>query len=233
MTGLAVLAALPGAGCRMVSPVLFETPSAHARGEALPLAVGVRELEKVGTQRITDVTTYGTFGIIAFSARMPRRSEADYMGNALANALRSSGAFTYVYGTPFDTKDVDVVLGLRAERCRIENNTLYGTAVNHASMIPTIGTFIEIGVLVGLIPQEYFTMDWSLVCTVATPEGKVIKEYKHVCSDADWVNLWSQPYANYMWYDSIFLRHFEEAVQSFLKSIDTDRAEILRAAGKA
>jgi hypothetical protein len=218
-------------GCRIVSPLMLEPSSDQASGDALPLAVGVSPIQKDGAQRLTHVQTYQVLGIMGMSARMPRREEPDYLNKSIANALQASGTFQYVYPTPFDHADVDVVISVEVRNCRLAN-TPFGTVTNHLQMVPTAGMVISIGQLLAIIPQEHFKMEWEMVCKVSTREGRLIKEYTHVCKDGDFVSLWSQPFGNYMWYESLFVKQFGAAMDLFTTSIRNDRSEILQAVGR-
>ena len=161
---------------------------------------------------------------------MPRRSETDYLNKSIANALRANGMFKYVYSTPYDPEDVDLVLTVHIEKC-IMNNTMYGTVLNHVVCvpIPLVPQIIQVGELVGVIPMEKFIVQWNIVYKVSTPSGKVIKQYRHECNETEMVNLWAQPFGNYMWYDSIFLKNFEAGITAFEKTFKKDRALILGA----
>jgi hypothetical protein len=64
---------------------------------------------------------------------------------------------------------------------------------------------------------------------LATRDGKVIKTYSHACNEWQFVNMWKQPFANYMWYESIFLKNFTKAMGTLTQGLETDRAEILKA----
>jgi len=212
----------------MISPVLLETPSSKTRAEALPLAVGVKAPEVTGSHRVSNIMTYQTLGIMGVGARMPRRDETDYFNKSITDALRANGNFQYIYATPFDPQDVDLVLNVKLRSCKLENSN-YGTIINHCQMIPTVGIFVSIGTLVGVIPMEYFTVSWAIDFELATRDGKVIKTYSHACNEWQFVNMWKQPFANYMWYESIFLKNFTKAMGTLTQGLETDRAEILKA----
>jgi len=208
---------------------MLETASSSA-GSPLPIAVGISKIKKAGSHRISDIATYQSFGIVGMKARMPRRSETDYMNKSIANALRADGTFRYVYATPYDPKDVDLIISVHLQECKMENS-IYGTALNHVTYlpIPLVNPFVPLGELAGIIPMERFSVKWTMVFNVSTPSGKLLKQYKHACNDSDMVNLWSQPFANYMWYDSLFISNFEDAISTVTKNFRKDRAEILAA----
>jgi hypothetical protein len=213
----------------MVSPLMLETAS-RSRGTPLPIAVGIGKITKAGSQRITSINTYQNLGIIGLSARMPRRSETDYLNKSIANALRADGMFKYVYSSPYDPEDIDLAITVHLEKC-VMNNTMYGTLINHVVCLPLppFTTFVQIGELVGIVPMEKFVVQWNIVFKLSTPSGKIIKQYRHACDETDMVNLWSQPFGNYMWYDSIFIKNFEAAIDAFSRTFQKDRALILGA----
>lgn len=212
----------------MISPVLLEMPSSKTRAEALPLAIGVNALEVSGSHRVSNIMTYQSFGLMGVGARLPRRDETDYFNKSITDALRANGNFQYIYATPFDRQDVDLVLNVKLRSCKLENSN-YGTAIAHGQMIPTLGMFVSLGTLIGVIPQEYFSVNWKIDFELETRDGKVIKTYSHACNEFQFVNMWKQPFANYMWYESIFLKNFSKAVDALTQGIEKDRAEISQA----
>lgn len=226
---LVVAAVCLGTGCRIVSPLLLEIPSARTPDDAMPLAIGVSEITKAGPQRMSHVQSYYSLGFFGMGARMPRRSEPDYLNKSLTAALRADGLFKYVYATPFDRDDVDLVLTFDVQKATLKNSA-YGTIVNHLQMVPAVGFLVGLGQLVTLVPQEHFSIEWDITCTVTDRSGKALKTYTHRCRDRDFVNLWEQPFGNYMWYESVFLKHFRDACDTFAAGMNEDRAELLRAA---
>jgi hypothetical protein len=222
-----------GSGCRIVSPILLETPSSKSRVEAMPVALGIKAPDVSGSHRVSNIMTYQTLGIMATGARLPRRDETDYINKSITDALRANGTFQYIYATPFDRQDVDLVLSVKLRSCKLDNSN-YGTIINHCQMIPIppIGQLISLGMLVGVIPMEQFSVNWKIDFELATRDGKIIKTYSHACDEQAFVNMWKQPFANYMWYESIFLKNFTSAVATLTKGVEKDRAEILQAVSK-
>jgi len=215
-------------GCRIVSPLLMETPSSKTRTEAMPLAIGVNAPQVFGSHRVSNIMTYQGLGLMGIGARMPRRDETDYINKSMTDALRANGTFQYIYSTPFDRQDVDMILNVKLRSCQMENSN-YGTTITHCQMIPTVGMFISLGTLTGLVPMEHFFVNWKIDFELVTGDGKVIKTYSHACKDWQFVNLWKQPFANYMWYESIFLKNFTSATETLTRGIEKDRVEILQA----
>ncbi len=214
-------------GCRMVSPILLETPVSKSRANALPLTIGVEEITKNGSQKLTSVLTYTSFGIMAMGGKMPRRSEADYFNKSITNALRGSGNFQYVYATPFDIKDVDLTLEVKINEFVIDNG-IYGSLIAHSGNIPVIGILFSLGQMLAIIPQEHFTGNWNLIFNLKNKSGKVIATYKEKTSFNDYATMWEQPFATYMWYEAPWIEDFKKAINSVNAKIKRDRDIIMK-----
>ena len=217
---------LAGSSCTITSPVMLETPAPKSRSNALPYTVGVSKISKKGSQSLTKIKTFQTFGLMQMSGRMPRRSETDYYNKSFVNALRSNGLFSYVYGTPYDRNDVDLIIEVEMNDFIIKNSP-YGTLMSHAGFVPVIGIFVNLGVLVNAIPQEHFSGRWAIQYHLKTKSGKLIKTYKDDKAFRDFVRLWEQPFAKYSWYESQWLSLFNTSLNNIQAEIRKD-SELIR-----
>jgi len=46
------------------------------------------------------------------------------------------------------------------------------------------------------------------------------------------VNVYEQPFGNYLWYNSVFQKEFFKAMDYFVSQMKKDRDKIMQAAGK-
>jgi hypothetical protein len=217
-------------GCTSTSPVLLQLPSERAGSAKLPLKAGVTVVEKSGSQQISTIETCAQFGLWKFFAKMPRRSEVEYFSQSVGDYFRDTKTFSYCYDDPFDRNDVDLVVRMRAKDLKIENTAL-GTTVQTLNSIPYIGLCSNLYTLVGG-RIETFKITYSLEMIVETPSGEEISRYEISGSGKDGVDVYEQPFGNYMWYDSIFQKEFFKAMDYFVAQMMDDRSKIMGAIGK-
>lgn len=218
-------------GCAMVSPVLLQLPTEDAGSGKVPLKVGLAQVQKAGGQDLTHISTYAMLGIYQFYGRMPRRSEADYMSRAMGDYLRDKKTFSYIYNEPFDRNDVNLVLKARLADFDMKNNTGFSTLLQHVGMIPVVGIVGAVWMLAGL-PMEFFATSQDLEFVLETPAGKEVATYRFKTGASDGVNMYEQPFGNYMWYDSVFQQEFFKLMGQFEAAVSQDRAKLMAAAGK-
>lgn len=226
LIGLAVW----GTGCTSTSPILLQLPSERGGTAEIPLKVGITTAEKSGDQVLTKIDTCAELGIFHYYAKMPRRSEPDYFSQSVGDYFRDTKTFSYCYDSPFDRNDIDLVVRMKMKDFRISNTQL-GTALNNLSIIPYVGLCVNLYLLAGG-RQETFLIQYSLEMIVETPAGKEIARYETSGSGADGINIYEQPFGNYMWYDSIFQKEFFKAMDYFVSQMKNDRAKIMQALGK-
>lgn len=225
--GMAFTVIVLVAGCSSTSPVLMQLPAEAGGSAEFPISVGVLKATKVGDQKLTNMKTYGMLGLYQFGARMPRREEIDFLSRAISEYLRDSKTFTYVYDQPFNRDDVDLIIKTELEKFDM-NNSVYGTVMQNVGFIPTIGFIIQLSQLVG-VPQETFHFDYRFTMKVETPSGQELAAYTFEGSDWDTADLYDQPFANWLWYDSLFQKMFFQAMEDFKGKFRQDK-EIIMAA---
>lgn len=217
-------------GCSSTSPIMLQLPSARGGTADLPLKVGVTTAEKTGEQKLSKIDTCAELGVFHFYAKMPRRSEPEYFSRSVGDYLRDTKVFSYCYDDPFDHNDVDLVLRMKMKDFLIDNTAL-GTTLNHLSLIPYAGLCVTLYMVAGL-PQETFLIRYNLEMTLETTAGKEIARYETSGSGSEGVNIYEQPFGNYLWYGSIFQKEFFKAMDYFVGQMKNDRAKIMQAAGK-
>jgi hypothetical protein len=225
-SGFILLILILGSSCTVTSPVMLEAQITKSTSNALPYTVGVSKITKKGSQQLTKIKTYQTLGIMQMSGRMPRRSEVDYYNKAFTNALRSNSLFSYVYATPFDRNDVDLVIDIEIDNFNISNSS-YGTLISHASFVPVVGIFASLGVLINVVPQEYFSGGWGISYHLKNKSGKLIKTYTDEQVFQDYVGMWEQPFASYSWYESAWIKLFNDSLNRIQSEIRKD-SELIR-----
>lgn len=215
-------------GCSSTSPVLLQLPSEQAGTADVPLKVGIEKAHKPGDQRLSDISTCTGLGCYTFHARMPRRDEVDYFSRAIGDYLRDAKAFSYCYDQPFDRNDVDLVLSPRLNDVRLYNSG-YGTFMAVWSSIPYIGLPPQILQLLGM-PQQLYRAKYDLTVVVSTPTGREVARYSAAVFERDAVNMYKQPFGNYLWYDSVFQEAFFKAMNQVLVQMKADRSRLMQAA---
>jgi hypothetical protein len=223
--------AMWGSGCSSTSPVLLQLPSERGGTAEIPLKIGVDNASKPGSQQITDIDTCAVLAFRQYYGKMPRRSEVNYFAASVGDYLRDTKTFSYCYDAPFDRNDVDLVLKLNLDAVSMHNSGFWGTFMNSWASIPYLGFPVQIGYLVGL-PQEGFGSDLKYTAVIETPVGKEVARYKLAADMNDFVNMYEQPYGNYMWYDSVFQKAFFSTLDQLKASLVKDRAKIMAGAGK-
>lgn len=214
--------ALQLAGCRTTSPVMLQLPSAKNGDAAIPAKIGVNPIAKSGSTRISDIG-YTIIGIYWIEAKMPRRAEADYVQQAIADHLNDSRVFQYAYITPFDKQKVDLTMDIAFDRYNLTNARTYANIIN----IPYINLLTLFG-----IPQDIFRSDIQATCTLKTTAGAEIARYTYSGKASDSVTLYAMPYGNYLWYESVFRQQFDQMMTTFYRGIEADKAKIQAAIQK-
>ena len=217
---------LATSSCTITSPVMLERQTSVSTANALPFTLGVEDMEKKGSQKLTDISSVNMLGIFTMNARMPRRSETDYLNKSFANALRGEGLFEYVYATPFEASDVDVTLSIELKKYDIDNS-IYGSIESHCGLIPVVGIFVLIGELATVVPKEHFHGGWDIVYTLKNRDGKTIKSYTDKQAFDDYVDMWQQPFATYTWYESEWRKLFDQSLSRLAGQIRADKKLIL------
>jgi hypothetical protein len=219
--GFVFLILMLAASCTITSPVMLEAQVTKSTSNALPYTVGVAKITKKGSQQLTKIKTYQTLALVQVGGRMPRRSEVDYYNKAFVNALRSNSLFNYVYATPYDQNDVDLVIDIEIENFNISNSS-YGTIMSHATFVPVVGIFASLGMLINVVPQEYFSGGWAISYHLKNKNGKLIKTYKDKQSFTDFVRMWEQPFGSYSWYESAWIKLFNSSLNRIQAEIRKD-----------
>ncbi len=215
-------------GCSSTSPVLLQLPGERAGTAEIPLKVGIARAVKSGQQTLTDISTCFLLNCTTMHAKMPRRDEVDYLGKSIGDYLRDTKIFSYCYDEPFDRNDIDVILRPRFNNVRLHNSG-YGTFMNSWATIPYLGFPVQVAMLLGL-PQELFRARYNISISLETPTGYEIALYDVHVYMKNAVNIYKQPYGNYMWYNSVFQKAFFSAMDQFVAQLRRDRNMILRAA---
>ena len=207
--------------CQMVSPVILQSPQeAESKTAAvLPFKIGVDDVVKKGDADISNAS-FTILGFYTFKARMPRKDERNYVTQSIADHMNDNSIFNISYVAPYNPKNVDLKVQFEFDEYDIKNNKLYANIIN----LPLINILAILGA-----PQEHFTSNIKVKINLVKTNGKIIKSYEYAATDNEWVSLYKQPYANYMWYGSIFQKEFDKMMQFFYGKMQNDKAEILKA----
>jgi hypothetical protein len=207
--------------CQMVSPVILQSPAAveKSTGSVLPFKLGVDKISKKGKAELTDAG-FTILGIYHFKAKMPRQDEKDYLTQSIADHLNDSRIFNVSYVSPYNPKNVDVKVSFSFEEYALTNNKFYANFIN----LPLIQLVTLLGV-----PQDRFSSDIKVKINLHTTGGKLIKSYDYASTNSEWVTLYRQPYANYMWYDSVFQKEFDKMMKFFYAKLKADKVQIVKA----
>jgi hypothetical protein len=205
----------------------MQLPSEKGGTADFPVKVGVAKCVKEGDQELSDIKTYMMLGIYQMGAKMPRRDEVDFFSKAIGDYFRDTKTFSYCYDAPFSMEDVDLVLRPKISELKLSNSIL-GTTIGTLGLVPFVNLAVVVYQLVGL-PQETFSMEYDLQIVVETPAGKKIAEYQIQGNGSDSVNLYEQPFGNYMWYDSVFQKEFFMGMDSVKEQMKADHSKILAA----
>lgn len=212
-------------GCRSTSPVLLQMPSVKTSEVEFPLKLGVGQLEKAGSQRISSIG----FTIMFFywiDAKMPRRTETDYVLQSVADHVNDNRMFRYAYIEPFDPAKVDLTMEIKFDQYDCKN-ALGGV---YASVLATV-PYISLLPLFG-VPQDIFSTRIRASCVLKTRSGQEVARYSYQGRKVtDAVTLYEMPYGNYLWYDSVFRREFDQMMTSFYGQMRNDKAKIMAAVG--
>ena len=222
------LAAVISTGCAVRSPVLMFTRQSTTNPKQLPLRVGI-VLEASPDQDPTTIITvqYNPFPIMTLTAAFPKPVEMEYVQDAVVDYFRDSGLFRYTYPYPFDSRDVDVVVRVRPTRILCDNDTGYSGGITLAeSLLSYIGL-----IMILACPQEHFSADFAMEFIVQKPDGTEIAKYTAAQADKAWVYIYAQPFANYMWYESVFRKCFLGVMDEVRGHIERDADKITAAAG--
>jgi len=220
-----VMLACTGTGCRSTSPILLQMPSEKGGAAEFPFKLGVNPIEKDQSSRISDAKFTMMF-IYWIDGRMPRRKETDYVHQSVSDHLNDGKMFKTAYIAPFDPTKVDLTMDIHFEeyKCSNAGGGLYASVMAFP--------FINLLTLLG-IPQEIFSTDIKAVCSLKTREGKLVGKYSYTGHDWDAVTIYEMPYGNYLWYDSVFRREFDNMMQSFYGQMRKDKQKITAEASKA
>jgi hypothetical protein len=207
--------------CQIVSPVILQSPEAAERKTetVLPFKLGVDKIEKKGKAELTNAG-FTIMGIYHIKAKMPRNDEKDYLTQSIADHLNDSSIFNISYVTPYNPKNVDVKVSFSFDEYALTNNKFYANFIN----LPLIQLVTLFGV-----PQDRFSSDIKVKISLHTTSGKLIKSYDYASANSEWVSLYKQPYANYMWYDSVFQKEFDKMMKFFYSKLKSDKVQIVKA----
>jgi hypothetical protein len=211
-------------GCAFRSPVLLFCRQSTTNPKQFPLRVGVA----VRARRDQDPTSIFTyhFPVLTFSGQFPKPVEMEYFADSVVDYLRDRAVFRYTYPYPFDPADVDLVLFVEPRQARLTNDSLYGSLMPLAAyLLPFPGFLIPL-----VLPQEKFSGRFVLEFRLRTPDGQDVATYETKETGDEWVWLWEQPYANYLWYRSIFRTRFLEMLDDVKARMEKDSALIMAAA---
>jgi len=217
-------------GCSSTSPVLLQLPSERGGTAEIPLKVGITSGQRAGEQKVSTIDTCAQYGLWHFYAKMPRRSELNYFNKSIGDFFRDTKAFTYCYDEPFDRNDVNIVVRVDVKDLKIDNTAL-GTTIQTINSIPYLGLCGNLYTLLGG-PIETFVMSYNLELIIETPAGKELSRYQFSGSGREGVNVYEQPFGNYLWYNSVFQKEFFKAMDYFVSQMKKDRDKIMQAAGK-
>ncbi len=222
-SGIIVLLAvlLFSTGCVVKSPILMFKGKSVKNPNRLPLKAGV-VLNAAQRGKISEFLTFTLpipFYII--TAAFPKINEQEFILDSVVQYLKDTELFDFTYSFPFDKRDVDVILEVKINDILAKNSTPY-------SLIWQL-PFLNILTLLG-VPQERFSMLFDIRVDVKQPDGTLITSYKARWSDADWVTIYEMPYADYMWYESVFRDVFMKVLDSISAKITSDSEQIISAA---
>ena len=216
-------------GCTFKSPVLLIARGSALSAKKLPLSVGV-VTEGYQHQSVTQISTY-QFPFVFMKGQLPKPIELEYITDCITDYFRDYGVFDYVYAYPFDPTDVDLILRVKPNTLEMAN-TPYGTGMS-------VGGFVVSMIIPGVqliailaLPQEQFVSNLDVGFAVETPEGGAVAEYSFAANDEDWVWIYSQPFGNYIWHNSVHRTTFFELMDSLKTALEKDADELVGAAGK-
>jgi len=219
--------------CVVRSPVLLETKTEVINEKAIPLKVGVTT--DINSSQPTSIWT-ATLPIpfVIVKAGFPKIVENDYIMDAFTDFLKTNNIFSYCYRAPFDKKDVDLILEFKITEYLCSNNRLYSHGIQVASflsdfVVPLFGPLL---ITFGL-PQEKFLLKQNLTVDIIKLSGEVVKSYQFLrVSDAEWVWLVEQPFGDYLWYKSIYIKNMNELMRELSNRINEDSALLMSMAKK-
>jgi hypothetical protein len=205
-------------GCKTTSPVMLQLPTEKTGDASIPAKIGVNPIVKNGGSRVCDIG-FTIFAVYWLDAKMPRRTETDYVLQSVADHINDNRIFQYAYITPFDAKKVNLTMDIVFDRYLLSNGGgTYATIMN----LPIIGLLCLAGV-----PQEKFQSDMQATCILKTTAGAEISRYSFSGKAKDSVTLYQMPYGNYLWYESMFRQQFDQMMTTFYRGIEADKAKIL------
>ena len=190
----------------------------------IDVKAGVRVLAS-RDKALTSIKTWQAFGIYTISAGFPKRDEMEFFRDSICRDLFDTCTFRYTYPAPFEDAAVDLIVEVTATDVEMSNNKTYSVIIGN---VP----YVNIVTLFG-VPQEYFHARLGLKFDVKTPDGAVVKSYTTTHEGREGVSLYRMPWANYIWYRSVFRRVFLSAMDDFRKKLVEDKALLLQRAGKA
>lgn len=212
-------------GCSSTAPVLMQLPAVSGSSADFGYTVGVQRAIKSGDQKLSHLKTYQMLGFYQYGGRMPRREEVDYLSRSIADYLRDTKTFTYVYDDPFNRNDVDLIIVPKIEVFDLSNSIL-GTVMGNVSFVPVVGMFISLSQIIG-VPQETFHFEYKFTIDVENRAGKTLASYTYSGEDWEWANMYDQPFGNWLWYDSLFQREFFKALDKFKADINADASRLM------
>jgi len=198
---------------------MLQLPSEKTGNAAIPAKIGINPIVKSGSSRICDIG-FIMFPVYFLDAKMPRRTETDYVLQSVADHVNDNRIFQYAYITPFDVRKVNLTMDVVFDRYELSNagGGTYATIMNFP--------FINLLTLVG-VPQEIFKSDIRATCILKTAAGAEISRYTFASKSSDAVTLYAMPYGNYLWYESMFRQQFDMMMTSFYRGIEADKEKIL------
>lgn len=212
-------------GCSIKSPALMFTRQSTTSPKQLPVRAGV-VVEGSAAHDPTDIFTY-QFPFVFLHAQFPKPVEMEYFSDCVVDYFRDFATFQYTYPSPFDPRDVDLVVVVRPKIASAANNTGYSTAMTIApQFLPGLGALVPF-----VLPQEQFSSDFTLEFALQTRDGREIATYESSASGSEWVWIYKQPFANYMWYDSVFRKSFFSVMEEVKQAIEKDSDKIMAALG--
>jgi len=222
-----------GVGCSMRSPVLlyrgtkesgattllvpfFSEDRPIRKEPILPLKAGVR-VSAARERKVCSLFTY-LFPWYFISAGFPKRDEMEFLRDSIVRDLFDTRTFRYTYPAPFDPAAVDVIVNATVTEVRASNLKVYPTIIG----LPYISLLTLVGV-----PQEIFFARMGFRFDVTTPDGTVLKTYEVFNKGTDAVTIYEQPWANYIWYRSVFRSTFLASMDEFREQLRSDAPFIL------
>ncbi len=237
MLALFCVAVVISSGCVVRSPILmYKQYSVRDNPNRLPVKAGIAKVKLAQETSVASIVTFSLpIPFMTTTAVFPKDTEEGFLEDSLLQYIRDVKLFDFAYSSPFDKRDVDVILNFTFERFTASNNKLYSEGLLLFNfLVPYIVPQLSILGIINpfALPQEIFSANIELHLDVNLPDGTKVTSYQssHYGTEAVWI--YGQPYANYTWYNSVFRKVFLRALDDIKGQLEGDSDHIVNAVEK-